>query len=93
VGIEYPKRHDVSDVLVIAKGRFPGWFQGEINFLADTSRILAKKRGVSMYGEEALLLSPDEVVSGEEARVAVESAEKTYRLCKRLSDELGNFHE
>jgi HEPN domain-containing protein len=44
-----------------------------------------------MYGDEALLLSPDEVVSGEEARVAVESAEKTYRLCKRLLDELGNI--
>ena len=46
-----------------------------------------------MYGEEALLLSPNEGVSVEEARVAVESAEKTYRLRKRLSDELGNFHE
>ena len=91
VGIEYPKRHDVSDVLVIAKGRFPKWFQTEISSLAETSRILAKKREVSMYGDEALLLSPDEVVSWEEARVAVESAEKTYRLCKRLLDELGDI--
>jgi len=92
VGIEYPKRHDVSDVLVMAKERFPEWFRDEIDFLADTSRVLAKKREVSMYGDEALMLSPDEVVSREEARVAVESAEKTYRLCRRLLNEYEKIH-
>jgi len=92
VGIEYPKKHDVSDVLVMAKERFPEWFREEIDFLADTSRVLAKKREVSMYGDEALMLSPDEVVSREEARVAVESAEKTYRLCRRLLNEYEKIH-
>jgi HEPN domain-containing protein len=92
VGIEYPKKHDVADVLLMAKGRFPGWFQSKIDFLADTSRTLAKKREVIMYGDEALMLSPDEVVSGEEARAAVESAEKTYRLCKRLLNEYEKVH-
>jgi len=92
VGIEYPKRHDVSDVLVMAKERFPEWFRDEIDFLADTSRRLAKKREVSMYGDEALMLSPDEVVSREEARAAVESAEKTYSLCKRMLNEHEKAH-
>jgi len=87
VGIEYPKRHDVSDVLVMVRERFPEWFRDEIDFLADASRRLAEKREVSMYGDEALMLSPDEVVSREEARVAVESAEKTYHLCKRMLNE------
>lgn len=93
VGVEYPKRHDVSDVLLLVKERFPAWFQAEIEFLADTSRRLAKKREVSMYGDEALSLSPDEVVSREEAIVAVESAKRVYDLCRKLLSELENVYK
>ncbi|MCS7369369.1 MAG: HEPN domain-containing protein [archaeon GBS-70-058] len=88
VAIEYPKKHDVSDVLIQVKERFPEWFQREVDFLANTSRTLAKKRSVSMYGDETFALSPEEVISSEEARIAVENARKTYSLCKKLLNEL-----
>jgi len=84
VGIEYPKKHDVSDVLIEVKDRFPEWFQKEIRFLADVSRKLAKKREISMYGDEESFLSPDEAISCEEALKAVEWAKKTHELCKNL---------
>jgi len=84
VGIEYPKKHDVSDVLVEVRGRFPKWFQDELSFLADASRKLAKKREVSMYGDEESFLSPDELISFEEAQRAVEWAKKAHELCKQL---------
>jgi len=93
VGIEYPKRHDMSDPLIDAKYRFPDWFQNEINFLADASKKLAKKREASMYGNEASFLSPDEIVNNEEARRAVEYANKTYGLCSRLLIELKAKYE
>jgi HEPN domain-containing protein len=88
VAVEYPKKHDVSDVLIQVRNRFPEWFQREIDFMANTSRTLAKKRSISMYGDETFALSPEELVSGEEARIAVENAKKTYSLCRKLLDEL-----
>jgi len=60
VGIEYPKVHDVSDVLLEVKDRFPGWFRAEIDFLCESSRILVKKRELSLYGGEEAFLVPDE---------------------------------
>lgn len=88
VAIEYPKKHDVSDVLINVKDRFPKWFQNEIGFLTDTSKRLAKKREISMYGDEELALSPDEMISNEEAQDAIKRARKTYNLCRRLFNEL-----
>jgi HEPN domain-containing protein len=84
VAIEYPKKHDVSDILISVKNRFPEWFQNEISFLANTSKTLSKKREISMYGNEELGLAPDELISKEEAKNAVEMAKKVYSLCKKL---------
>ncbi|MEM1818481.1 MAG: HEPN domain-containing protein, partial [Nitrososphaerota archaeon] len=46
VGIDYPKVHDVSDILLDIKERFPEWFKAEIEFLRESSKILAKKREI-----------------------------------------------
>ncbi|MEM4576709.1 MAG: HEPN domain-containing protein [Candidatus Nezhaarchaeales archaeon] len=88
VAIEYPKKHDVSDVLLEVKDRFPEWFRNEVRTIADISRKLAAKREVCMYGDEETFMSPDETVSAEEALKAVKEAEMTYDLCKRLLDEV-----
>lgn len=88
VGIEYPKKHDVSRPLIGAKSRFPEWFQSEIGFMADACRSLAKKREISMYGDDASFLSPDELITKEEAEIAVGQAKKVHELCKRLLSEL-----
>lgn len=84
VGIEYPKMHDVSDVLLDYKERFPPWFSEKVEFLADTSRRLCSKRELSFYGGEDALLTPEELVSKDDAVEAVERASKTLELVKRL---------
>lgn len=88
VGIEYPKIHDVSDVLAEVKGRFPEWFKAEVDFLCESSKILVKEREPSLYGGEEAFLSPDEVIDENDARDAIARAEKTYKLCEKLLTEL-----
>ncbi len=84
VGIEYPKVHDVSDVLLEHRGRFPGWFAERIEFMAEVSATLAAKRELAFYGGEEALLGPDEVISRAEAERAVRQAGEVRELCGRL---------
>lgn len=88
VGIEYPKVHDVSDVLLEVKDRFPGWFRARVDFLCGSSRVLVKKRELSLYGGEEAFLAPDEVIDKRDAEDAVARAEETYGLCERLIAEI-----
>jgi HEPN domain-containing protein len=50
VGIEYPKKHDVSEVLLRVGTRFPDWFASAVPALAEASLALAERRAISMYG-------------------------------------------
>ena len=90
VGIEYPKVHDVSDVMVEVKERFPEWFRLELEFLRESSKILVKKRELSLYGGEEALLTPDEIIDKKDAEDATKRAEKTYALCEKLLMEIGS---
>lgn len=87
VGIEYPKVHDVSDILIEVKNKFPEWFRGEMDFLCHSSKVLAKKRELSFYGGEETLLSPDDVIGREDAADAVKRAEHVHKVCRKLIDE------
>ena len=87
VAIEYPKKHDVSSVLIDVKDRFPEWFREKIQDLAEVSRRLSAKRELSMYGDEDAMLPPDEAISRDEAFRAVTDAERVYGLCRRLLNE------
>jgi len=89
VGIEYPKIHDVSDILVDVEARFPEWFRAEVGFLRESSKVLVKKREISLYGGEEAFLSPEEVISRGDAEDATQRADKTYELCRRLVDSIG----
>lgn len=88
VGVDYPKVHDVSDVLVEVKERFPEWFRAELEFLRRSSKVLAKKREISLYGGEEAFLTPEEVISKGDAEDAVKRATKTYELCDKLVKEV-----
>ncbi|MEM2087376.1 MAG: HEPN domain-containing protein [Thermoproteota archaeon] len=88
VGIEYPKVHDVSDVLSSVEQRFPEWFQQELPYLSESSKILVKKREASFYGGEEAFLSQDEVIGEEDAEDAVERAEKAFTLCRKLVEDI-----
>jgi HEPN domain-containing protein len=88
VGIEYPKIHDISDILVEVKDRFPEWFRAEMEFLYESSKVLVKKRELSLYGGEEAFLTPDEVIDKMDAEDATKRAEKTYTLCEKLITEI-----
>jgi HEPN domain-containing protein len=88
VGIEYPKIHDVSDIMAEVENRFPNWFRTEMEFLRESSKILVKKRELSLYGGEEAFLTPNEVINRKDARDATTRAEKTYGLCEKLITEI-----
>lgn len=49
--IEYPKKHDVSNVyLNLKKQSIPKWFLNKIKYHSKILRELVKKRGLSSYG-------------------------------------------
>ena len=54
LAIEYPRDHDVSDVLKRVKEirQIPEWFSDKIDFMAGVSSDLARKRGPAFYGIE-----------------------------------------
>lgn len=91
VGIEYPKIHDVSDILVDVTNRFPGWFQAEVGFLSESSKILVKKREPSLYGGEEAFLSPEDVISKTDAEDALKRAKRTFESCRKLLNELKSY--
>jgi len=85
VGVEYPKKHDVSRVLLLAKKRFPNWFRVE-NF-AKVSRALAEMREPAMYGDELRFVPSTELFTKEHAAKALTEANEVYRACSRLLKE------
>ena len=84
VGIEYPKVHDVGDVLIENAERFPKWFADIIQELARISSKLALARGPSMYGDEEQGIPPSELFSEEDAKEALQEARKVYKVCIEL---------
>ncbi|MEM4834285.1 MAG: hypothetical protein QXT57_04090, partial [Thermosphaera sp.] len=52
------------------------------------SKILAKKREISLYGGEEAFLAPEDVISREDADDAVKRAIITHELCNRLVIEI-----
>jgi HEPN domain-containing protein len=86
VGIEYPKIHNVSDILVDFVDRLPEWFRAELEFLRESSKILVKKREISLYGGEEAFLSPEEVISEGDAEDA------TRRATGGLRSNADNLH-
>ena len=88
IGVEPPKFHDVGPILRRNSSAFPGWFKEEIDRMAYVSRVLRREREPSMYGDEELALSPDELYSYEDAKKAFEDAFFVFKNCKRLMDEV-----
>lgn len=83
-GVEYPKVHDVGDVLRAEGSRFPEWFREHIDRLAEISRDLAEKRAPSMYGVEAAGKGPEELFDKDDASKALGDARYVHDLAKRL---------
>lgn len=82
LGIEYPKKHDVSQILLINRSRFPEWIT--VDGFAKVSRILAKKRVPAVYGDELKLIPSSMLFDRGQAEDALRFAEKVYSNCLKL---------
>lgn len=86
IAIEYPRDHDVSNALEIAKDKFPDWFSTKITDYMRISRDLSKKRGPAIYGYEAQLIPASDIFTRNDANEALMSAEDVYGSCVLLID-------
>jgi HEPN domain-containing protein len=65
LAIEYPRDHDVSDVLLVVKETrpLPKWFEEKIDLMASVSSDLARKRGPAFYGDERTITPASQLFS------------------------------
>jgi len=85
VGIEYPKVHDVGDVLLLAAKRFPATFEARIPQMAEFSREMSSKRSLAMYGVELSGKSPSQIFDDPvEASDSLKRAKEVLMLCSGL---------
>ena len=90
IGIDYPKWHDVSDVLITSKTRFPAWFQKIISKLAGISKFLAAQREAAMYGVEISKKSPSSLFNKKNAQEALEDAKICVENVEKLLESASN---
>jgi len=83
-GIEYPKQHEVSDLLLEKSELYPPWLVQELQDISRTSKELMMKRMPSMYGEETIGKPPKSLFNHEDAESSIRSAEHVYNLASRL---------
>lgn len=79
-GIEAPRIHDVSDILLAERERLPQVLRGELERLAGISKELRRDRELAFYGAEDL--TPSTFYSRADAQRAREGARLTVRLVK-----------
>ena len=77
-GIEAPRIHDVSDILLSERTRLPPALNAEVDALAEVSRQLRRDRELAFYGAEDL--TPSGFYSRRDAERARGSARRTVEL-------------
>lgn len=86
-GVEYPKEHDVGEVLRSVASRFPPWFRQEVDRLAEISGELASKRAAALYGLEVEGKAPGQLFGEDDATGALEKAGFTFNAAKKLLEQ------
>ncbi len=76
-GVEAPRLHDVSDVLLAERARLPESIRGEVEDLARISRDLRRDRELAFYGAEDL--TPSGFYKRPDAERARDGAERVVR--------------
>ncbi len=84
LGLDFPKWHDVSDILSQESERFPNAFQKVIPKLAAILSSLTKKREPAMYGDEDNKLSPSKLFDKKDAESALNGA----KFCVKSVEDL-----
>ena len=77
-GIEAPRLHDVSDILIAERARLPESVHGEIEALARISRDLRRDRELAFYGAEDL--TPSGFYKRADAERARDGAQRVVRV-------------
>ncbi len=77
-GIDPPRLHDVSDVLLAERERLPVGLRAELETLTGISRELRRDRELAFYGAEDL--TPSGFYSREDASRARDGARRTVHL-------------
>ena len=77
-GVEPPRIHDVSEVLLAERRRFPDSVQKQLDELASISRELRRDRELAFYGAEDL--TPSGFYSRSDAERAREGARRTVAV-------------
>jgi hypothetical protein len=77
-GIDPPRIHDVSEILVGELVRVPAPLRSEVQRLAQISRQLRRDRELAFYGTEDL--TPSDFYSQDDAEQARQGARETVRL-------------
>lgn len=79
-GVEPPRIHDVSDILIAERGRLGPGLEGRVEALAAISRDLRRDRELAFYGAEDL--TPTNFYSKKDAEKARDGARFTVALVK-----------
>lgn len=79
-GVDPPRIHDVSDVLIAERERLPPAVVPEIERLADLSRGLRRDRELAFYGAEDL--TPSDFYHRRDAETAREAARLVVRVVR-----------
>lgn len=77
-GVEPPRVHDVSPILVAETDRLPADLLCDVDWLADTSRELRRDRELAFYGAEDL--TPSDFYSRTDAVHARDRARRVVEL-------------
>jgi HEPN domain-containing protein len=77
-GVEAPRLHDVSDILLSERERLPAGVREQVERLAEVSRSLRRDRELAFYGAEDL--TPSSVYSRQDATCALEGARVVVNL-------------
>ncbi len=81
-GVDAPRVHDVSEILIAERARFPKSFGALVPRLARISKALRRDRELAFYGSEDL--TPSDFYTEEDAREAIDGARATVRAVKAL---------
>lgn len=82
VGIEPPKYHDVSPILIEHHKKFKSLTSKELTKIVKISKKLRKERELAFYGDIDFI--PTEEYSLEDAKEAIEGANYVVNIARRL---------
>lgn len=82
VGIEPPKWHDVSELILEYRGRFPESVGKSAERLAEVSSYLRKEREISFYGDIDFI--PTEEYSRGDALKAIDDAKFVVQMAEQV---------